>query len=254
MQTFLEDGAHALGIKPGITAVCGSGGKSTLLGAMGRALAQAGKTVALATSTHMYPVAGVPWKSATHRLSDTAWRSAALHTGGCPCERCAAMSGSLYQVGVMDVETGKLSAPAQGFDEVARCASHVLVEADGSHRLPLKAHAAHEPAIPTGAANLIWVVGASGFGKPVGEAVHRPEIFCKLTEARLDDGATPELVAKALTTELESIEASTGLTACVLLNQVDGEQHMELALRFKRALGRSIVAGSLQGDSFTVLD
>ena len=253
MQTFLETGAHALGIKPGITAVCGSGGKSTFLGVMGRTLTQTGKTVALATSTHMYPVAGVPWESSSRCLTGAAWRSATPHAGGCTCEQCAATHGTLYQVGSMDAETGKLGSPAQGFDGLVQRASHVLVEADGSHRLPLKAHAAHEPVIPTGTESLVWIVGASGLGKPIDEVVHRPHIFCELTGARPNDEATPELVAKALAAELSPIETSMGLSAHILLNQVDDEERMALAFRFRQALGRRIVAGSLQGGLFVAL-
>lgn len=45
---------------PGVTAVIGGGGKSTLLATGGRGLAERGRRTLLATSTHMRPVAGVP--------------------------------------------------------------------------------------------------------------------------------------------------------------------------------------------------
>ncbi len=60
----------------------------------------------------------------------------------------------------------------------------MLVEADGSRRLPLKAHAPHEPVIPKEAGCVLCVVGAHGFDRPIREAVHRPEQFCTLTGAR----------------------------------------------------------------------
>ena len=54
----------------------------------------------------------------------------------------------------------------------------LLVEADGSRRLPLKAHAPHEPVIPKEAGCVLCVVGARGFDRPIRKAVHRPEQFC----------------------------------------------------------------------------
>ena len=81
--------------------------------------------------------------------------------------------------GCFGPETGKLSAPVEPLNELAQRFDYVLAEADGSKRLPLKAHAAWEPVIPSGTANVVWVVGASGLGKPVAEVVHRPELFCE---------------------------------------------------------------------------
>jgi molybdenum cofactor cytidylyltransferase len=70
----------------------------------------------------------------------------------------------------------------------------LLVEADGSRRLPLKAPAEHEPAIPAFANLAVVVVGLSGLGKPLDQAsVHRPERFAALSElemgARVDPGS-----------------------------------------------------------------
>lgn len=91
--------------------------------------------------------------------------------------------GGICQAGVLDPETGKLSAPAEPLNELAQRFDYVLAEADGSKRLPLKAHAAWEPVIPAAAANVVWVVGASGLGKPVTEVVHRPELFASVAAA-----------------------------------------------------------------------
>ena len=79
----------------------------------------------------------------------------------------------------------------------------MIVEADGAKRLPLKAHAAHEPVIPPEANQTILVVGASGFGRPMCETVHRaplaaqalgvPESVIALTFVALGT-SLPELV------------------------------------------------------------
>ena len=59
METTSGNLASALKIEPGITAIIGSGGKSTLLKALGLELMRAGGRVLLCTTTRMFPVAGV---------------------------------------------------------------------------------------------------------------------------------------------------------------------------------------------------
>lgn len=75
----------------------------------------------------------------------------------------------------------------------------VIVEADGSRRLPFKAPAAHEPVIPASATILAPMVGLDVVGQPLDEAhVHRPGLAAALTGAAIGDPVTPELVAAVL--------------------------------------------------------
>ncbi len=245
METTSGNLASALKIEPGITAIIGSGGKSTLLKALGLELMRAGGRVLLCTTTHMFPVAGVPWDGSSRRLDAAPWKPGALHVPGCTCEACAGMSrGSICQAGVLDPETGKLSSPAEPLDQLAQRFDYVLAEADGSKRLPLKAHAAWEPVIPSGTANIVWIVGASGLDKPVAEVVHRPELFCGRCGCEPTDAATPEHVARVLNAEMQALKLSA---ARVMLNQVDKLADPTMADRFEAALGRPLIATSLMG-------
>ena len=244
METMSGNLASALKIEPGMTAIIGSGGKSTLLKALGLELMRAGGRVLLCTTTHMFPVAGVPWDGSSRRLDAAPWKPGAAHAPGCTCEACAGLvRGSICQAGVLDPETGKLSSPAEPLDELMRRFDYVLAEADGSKRLPLKAHAPWEPVIPAGTANVVWIVGASGFGKPVCEAVHRPELFCERCGCEPTDIATPENVAQVLNAELQAMKLNA---ARVLLNQVDTLNDSTMADRFEAALNRPIIATSLK--------
>ena len=244
METMSGNLAPTLKIEPGITAIIGSGGKSTLLRALGLELMRASGRVLICTTTHMFPVAGVPWDGSSRRLGAAPWKPGALHTPGCTCEVCAGLArGSICQAGVLGPETGKLSAPAESLDQLAQRFDYVLAEADGSKRLPLKAHAAREPVIPDAAANVIWVVGASGLGKPVSEAVHRPELFCERCGCEPSDIATPERVAQVLNAELQILSLGT---ARIMLNQVDTLADPTMADRFEAALDRPIIATSLK--------
>lgn len=245
METVNGNLASALRIEPGITAIIGSGGKSTLLKTLSLELMRSDGRVLLCTTTHMFPVAGVPWDGSSRRLDAAPWKPGALHAPGCTCEACAGLvRGRICQAGVLDPQTGKLSAPAEPLNELAQRFDYVLAEADGSKRLPLKAHAAWEPVIPAAATNVVWVVGASGLGKPVAEVVHRPELFCERCGCEPTDAATPERVAQVLNAEMQAL----GLcTARVVLNQVDTLADLTMADRFEVALDRPIVATSLQG-------
>lgn len=244
METVSGNLASALRIEPGITAIIGSGGKSTLLKTLGLELMRAGGRVLLCTTTHMLPVAGVPWDGSNRRLDAAPWKPGASHAPGCTCKVCAGMSrGSICQAGVLDPETGKLSAPAEPLGELARRFNYVLAEADGSKQLPLKAHAAWEPVIPAATANVVWVVGASGLGKPVAEVVHRPELFCERCDCEPTDIATPERVAQVLNAEMQMLNLNN---ARIMLNQVDTLADSTIADRFQAALGRPVVATNLK--------
>lgn len=244
METVSGNLASTLGIAPGITAIIGSGGKSTLLRTLGLELMRAGGCMLLCTTTHMFPVAGVPWDGSSRRLNAAPWRPGASHVPGCTCEACAGLNrGSICQAGVLDPETGKLSSPAEPLDQLAQHFDYVLAEADGSKRLPLKAHAAWEPVIPAGTANVVWIVGASGFGKPINEVVHRPELFCERCGCQPTDTATPERVAQVLNAELYTLNLSN---ARIMLNQVDTLADPTMADRFQAALDRPIIATSLK--------
>lgn len=262
--------ATALGVRGGITAVMGSGGKTTTVDVLSRQLAQghtgphateldatprasalsktprqagsrnacAGSSashgvaalrarIVLTTSTHIRPFAGRPLYTGT----DAAELAALLCTHGAVC--CGSPDAS-----------GKLAAPALGFDELASCAAHVLVEADGSRSLPLKAHGPHEPVIPAGTRTLIVVVGANGFNRPIACAVHRPERFCALAGCNEAEPATPELVARAIAEERTQgiIPRVDGREPLVLLTHVNDAATEALAARFARAWGRSVLA------------
>ena len=112
-----------LKIGRGVTALIGGGGKTTLLCRLAEELKKKG-TVILATSTKMYPPQQYPL----------------LTEGSEEALRAALKAHGVVAVGTVN-EEGKLSAPECSFEALAELADYVLVEADGSRGLPLKAHA-----------------------------------------------------------------------------------------------------------------
>ena len=165
-----------------IISVVGSGGKTTLIKKLAARYRSEGKTVLITTTTHMLI------EKDTLLTDDAGVIMQALKETGC------------VMAGIPDGEKFK-ALSRKTFDAVCTCADVVLVEADGSKGLPLKAHLPHEPVIPACANQVIQVVGLSGLGTPIKEAVHRPERFAELCGCTVEDLATPERVAKVLNTE-----------------------------------------------------
>lgn len=222
-----------LGILPGITSVIGSGGKTSLLTKLSQ---EVRGTVILTTSTHILPFPNIPLLE-NPTLTEV---SDALITHRVIC------------VGSFSDEKHKLGSSALSAQELASVADYVFVEADGSKRLPLKAHASHEPVIPEGSQLTIQVVGLSGFGLPIYQAVHRSEIFCNWASCLPDDFATPTRIATVIAAEHTSGAVQTDV---ILVNQADNEKDLALAKDFTKELrlqgdNTPVIAGSLFNSTY----
>ena len=254
--------ANALGVRPGITAIIGSGGKTSLMRALSRQLSANGSRVLLTTTTHILPFRDMPCLRISMK-EDASWVLDKLaeidsHAG------CDSLSGIKNPVREICFGSGLLPGCGAGFDfpstgssgkpfsgssgesasfnpklsepgfplyELLTGADYILAEADGARHHYMKAHAHYEPVIPERCGRTILVIGAQGFGMRVSEAVHRPEIFCRLTGARLDDIVTPVLYAEYLRREIDA-----GLAFdCILINGVDCVRRRDLSEEFAAA-------------------
>ena len=107
--------SRLLDIRPGVTAVIGGGGKTTLLRTLGEELSRT-RTVLLCTTTRIFPFPDLP------------------------CARTAAELDRLRRehrllcAGTEVPGTGKLTAPALPMADLAERFDYVLVEADGAAR------------------------------------------------------------------------------------------------------------------------
>ena len=130
-----------------VKAVCGAGGKSTYIKKTAMACAAMGKRVVVTTTTHIF----------NDRDYD---KFENIRLLGRP------------------VEQGKLGALSP--EEYKKCCAEadiVLVEADGSRRMPIKLPADYEPVIPENADEIVVVMGAHAIGRRMGTVCHRFELI-----------------------------------------------------------------------------
>ncbi len=214
--------AELLSIRPGVTAVIGGGGKTTLLRALGAELAADGARVLLCATTKLFPFDGLPNLAApTETALAEALEARRLVCAGTPVPG-----------------TGKLTVPNIPMARLAALADYVLAEADGAAGRPLKAHASHEPVIPPEANQTILVIGASGFGRPIAEAAHRPALYARLADVPKSAPASPETEAAVLLAE--------GLHTRVFINQVETAEARRQAAALAARLSCPVLAGSLR--------
>lgn len=205
-----------LEIGPGLTALIGGGGKTTLMYHLAAELRQQG-TVLVCTTTKIWPPAHLRVCTEEGTLREEL-RRRGIACAGTPMEK------------------GKLTAPA--IDGWETMADFVLVEADGSAGRPFKAHADWEPVLPEERQATVLVMGADGFGKPISRMAHRPELYARLAGATEDQEVTPELAARVVRLEC--------LHDRVFLNQVDRAEEWPLARRLAAVLDCPVTAGTLR--------
>jgi molybdenum cofactor cytidylyltransferase len=136
----------------------------------------------------------------------------------------------------------------------------LLIEADGSHTLPLKAPADHEPAIPDFIEQVVVVAGLSGLGKPLtNEWVHRLDRFGELTGLQPGDTITGSALVKMLLSSeggLKNIPVNAQKTA--LLNQADTpflqSQAMLICKDLLPKYNRAIIASLSRGIAEKITD
>ena len=201
-------------IKPGITALIGGGGKTSTMYALAEELRKNGSVI-VCTSTHILCPPQYPFLP---RLSNKL------------------ASGEVASMGSIDGR--KLSMPEQSFEELKLFADYVLVEADGSRQLPLKAHASHEPAIPNEANKVLVVIGIDGLGKPIREVAHRPELYAAIVHADVDTSVTAETIRDVVRT----------YPRCdgIVINKADDPETLEKALQLASLFEVPVAVTALQ--------
>ena len=240
-----------LEINKGITAIIGSGGKTSLMMRLAEELCERGRTV-IGTTTHIMRPEGIPVVETEEEL-EKALRQQDESRRKTPGQKDGHMSEQCIRplpvcIGSPAEDPAKLSVSEVPFDKLVQTAEYVIAEADGARRMPLKCHAAHEPVIPETADKVIWVIGLSGIGKKVSEAVHRPELFKEYTGLGPEDTVTAAAAAKAIAAEAgKTMEAAADTQGssrklAIFINQADSEEDNTAVLELEKELKNAFEA------------
>lgn len=139
-------------LKPQLIAVVGAGGKTTIIHMLAEELSALGYRVVITTTTHMMK----PERDCYE------WE-----------DMPELQPGDIIYLGA-DCGNGKIMKPKElSFVTLKERADMILVEADGSKKMPLKVPAEHEPVIPKETDLVIGVLGYYSVGRCVKEVSHR---------------------------------------------------------------------------------
>jgi molybdenum cofactor cytidylyltransferase len=177
-----------------VVVLVGGGGKTTLMFRLADELVASGRRVVTTMTTRIFvgQMARAPARLVTE---DEATLLAELPA-------TLAAHRHVIVAGDVIVEQDKVQGVSPALlDRIAAqpAVDALIVEADGSRRLPFKAPAPHEPVIPASATVVVPIVGLDVLGQPLDAGhVHRPEIVAELTGAALGDPVTPAMIAAVL--------------------------------------------------------
>lgn len=192
---------EALQIPPSARCICavGAGGKTSLLYELAEEYRQKGKRVLLITTTKMY----LPEKDGV--LDGMAEEiKEKLERDG------FAVAGSVFS----EEKMGPL--PQAILDEVFSFADVVLVEADGSKRMPLKMPRQGEPVLPETCDFLVTVAGLSALEQPWEQVCHRFGLVSSMFSGKnVAEGDIFPLLQAGNGTLWDEIQG------CVFLNQAE---------------------------------
>lgn len=185
--TGLGEKTHA------VVSVVGAGGKTTFVYALARELKALGKRVLVSTTTHMRR----PEEQCF--LWEEAQRSS--HTLQMQALRAKLDESEVWTAGAA-AEDGKIkSPPEEVLSVLAKEECFLILEADGSKGLPVKAPAAHEPVILPETEFVIGVTGFGAAGQMIEETAHRPELVAKLLGKQMDERLTVADLFRVMTSE-----------------------------------------------------
>lgn len=176
-----------------IVSLVGAGGKTSLMFAMARELATLGNHVVTSTTTKIFKPSSkeTPFLFIREEAEDILkaipdliqrYGHFTLAESRLPGKKLRGVSPELIDgLGALD-----------GVD-------HVLVEADGAARLPLKAPDENEPVIPSETSLVVVVVGIDSLGVALSaDHVFRPHIVSELTGLPLGGMVTAEAIAELI--------------------------------------------------------
>ncbi len=210
-ETLIDALSLSLGNKE-IIAFVGGGGKSSLIKRLSNELKELKKRVIITTTTHIYkPKHNVVLHENLDEIKDALEKHCVVTVG-------------------LPSDNQKLKSFSDSFlAQLPNICDVLLIEADGSKHMPIKAPAIHEPVIPSYTTLVVGVTGLDCLGKPINEVSHRAEILANVLNKKQNNLLLPEDVA----TILESEQGQKKNVTCryeMILNKADNQELFKKAL------------------------
>ncbi len=199
---------------PGVVAIVGAGGKSSLVFALADRAAANNVAVVATTTTRMR----IPEER--DGLAVTLTDAPEIPK---PVAGTVAFQARPPEPGdPADKVRGVLPETVDAW-KAARPEALILVEADGAAGRLIKAPASHEPVVPSGTGTVIAVIGLGCFNRPFrDDVVFRPDAVSGLTGLRDGDTITPEAVLPLIGSADGLFKNTpTGARRILFLNQAD---------------------------------
>jgi probable selenium-dependent hydroxylase accessory protein YqeC len=214
--------ASALTLARGMTlSVVGAGGKTSLIFALARELAARNHSVLVTTTTGIFHPdhGGQPYDRLV--IGDISTL----------CPPPPKPGQIVVAAKSHDPETKKLKGYSPGVlagVQKSDFFDYILIEADGSKRLPIKAPAGHEPVIPPWTDMVIGCIGLDCLGRPIGQTAHRPEWFTAITKQDPGDPIRSDNLMSLVADSRGLFKnTSENMKKIVLLNKADTKQRVQ---------------------------
>lgn len=201
--------------KQRIFAFVGAGGKTSTIFQLAHELAKLNKRVIITTTTHMYrPKNYLVLEEDKGKILEML------------------REYNLAVVGTLSGQ-GKISGVSEDtFIWMLDYADYILVEADGSKRLPLKAPNNYEPVLPPAVDEMVILAGLTSLYKPIKEVCHRYELAIKILNTNSNHKISPKDIGALMKTYIQD----ENLNYQMLLNQSNHEKYTKEAMEIQSYL------------------
>ena len=200
---------ECLEIQKGITSFVGGGGKSTIIKKIS---AEIKNSVIVTTTTHIY--------------------APKLYYNSVDDAKNAIKSEHIITVG-NNCGNNKLEMAIEPY-VLESIADFILVEADGSRRLPLKIPATNEPVIPRGNKKTVLICGIDALNNRIIDICHRAEETAKFLNKDIYEKVDIIDIAKILNFAYSNID-------CAVINKVDNDIDYNNALKISEYVNKKLV-------------
>ena len=205
-----------------VISIVGGGGKTSFCYNISNELSRLGKKVILITTTGMkYP------------------KDEYVFTGDSIDDLMKQLAGRESYLIVGKQEMSKLKPPCDEIlKELPKLCDYLVIEADGSRRLPLKFPQDHEPVLHPDSTFVIGVCGIDALGKPIKDVCHRCPTAVEFLGKQQDELVSATDIAKALESEKGQMK-NVKCRFQPVINKVDDDELLKSAIEIASNLTKN---------------